>query len=139
MSTHKTILVTILILFVTQESFAQQIENQKWEKIPVRYTIPVENRKHVLDLKFDKPSDYLIKPLLNLYRITISEPDGSVCPFEPSCSQFFIEAVEKTNFIEGLLLFSDRFQRDANVFNRWDYSVSKNRRLIDPIEKYLFR
>jgi len=137
MSTHKTILVTILILFVTQKSFAQQIENQKWEKIPIQYAIPIESHEIDLDLKFIKPIDYLLKPLLNLYRITISDADGSVCQFEPSCSQFFIAAVEETNFIEGLLLFSDRFQRDANVFNRMEYPLSKNRRLIDPVERYL--
>lgn len=139
MFTRKTILLIVLSLSLTQLSFAQQKENQRWEKIPIRYSIPIEDFEHNLDLKFNKPSDYVLKPLLKLYRITISDADGANCPFDPSCSHFFLEAVDKTNFLEGLLLFSDRFQRDANVFNRTDYSLSQKRRLSDPVERYIFR
>jgi putative component of membrane protein insertase Oxa1/YidC/SpoIIIJ protein YidD len=139
MSTIKTILFIVLNLSIAQQSFAQQNENRKWEKTQVQYSIPIEDSEHKLDLKFMKPSDYVVKPLLYLYRITISDADGSVCSFEPSCSEFLLEAIDKTNFLEGLLLFSDRFQRDANVFNRGEYALTKNKRLSDSVERYFLR
>lgn len=139
MFTRKTILLIVLSLLSTRLSFAQQKENQRWEKIPIRYSIPIEDFEQKLNLKFNKPSDYVLKPLLKLYRITISDLDGAICPFDPSCSHFFLEAVDKTNFLEGLLLFSDRFQRDANFFNRTEYPQSHERRLSDPVERYFFR
>jgi putative component of membrane protein insertase Oxa1/YidC/SpoIIIJ protein YidD len=139
MFTIKTILFIVLNLSIAQQSFAQQNENRKWEKTQVQYSIPIEDSEHKLDLKFMKSSDYVVKPLLNLYRITISDADGSVCSFEPSCSEFLLEAIDKTNFLEGLLLFSDRFQRDANVFNRGEYALTKNKRLSDSVERYFLR
>jgi len=118
---------------------AQDKENRRWEKVPIQYSIPIAEEKPKFDLKFKTTEDYVLKPVLNLYRIIISDADGANCPFDPSCSHFFLDAVNKTNFFEGLLLFSDRFQRDANVFNRRDYSLTRNRRLSDPVERYIFR
>lgn len=139
MFTRKTILLIVLNLTLTQLSFAQEKEDRRWEKVPVQYSIPIAEEEPKFDLKFNTPEDYLLKPILNTYRVIISDADGANCPFDPSCSHFFLEAVDKTNFLEGLLLFSDRFQRDANVFNRTDYFLSQNRRLSDPVERYLFR
>ncbi|MBU2586238.1 MAG: membrane protein insertion efficiency factor YidD [Bacteroidetes bacterium] len=133
------ILLGLFSLSSIQFVSAQEKEDRRWEKVPVQYSISIADEKPKFDLKFKTAEDYVLKPALNLYRIFISDADGANCPFDPSCSHFFLDAVNKTNFLEGLLLFSDRFQRDANLFNRTEYSLSQNRRLSDPVERYISR
>lgn len=91
-----------------------------------------------MDLNYKSTKDFVIKPLINLYWLLISNVDGDNCPFEPSCSQFFIDATDQTNFLTAVLLFSDRFQRDSNFLNRLKYKRTKNHKLLDPIQNYLF-
>jgi hypothetical protein len=46
------------------------------------------------------PSDVLVL-LVRLYQLTLSPFLGGQCRFEPSCSQYFIEAVHKYGAIRG--------------------------------------
>ena len=77
-----------------------------------------------------------IKLLQKFYKFFISDHDGDNCPFYPSCSSFAVESVEKYGLIVGSLMFADRFMRDANIFNREEYTLRKNGRLYDPPEFY---
>ena len=51
------------------------------------------------------PAKWLIIGLARLYQILISPLiPNNTCRFEPSCSRYFIQAVEKRGVIVGLLM-----------------------------------
>ena len=71
------------------------------------------------------------------YTFFISDHDGDNCPFYPSCSNFFVQAVNETNIFQGLLMFADRFTRDSNFFKyRGMYPVHKSGKFFDPVCNY---
>lgn len=123
--------ISFLILLFSQLSFAQ-VEFEKWE---------AKTQNYVLVSSFNEKnynSSSMLSILQMVYSILISEPDGDNCPFSPSCSNFFIEAVEKSNFFTGTLLFADRFTRDMNLFKDLNqYPKLKNKKLYDPVDRYL--
>jgi putative membrane protein insertion efficiency factor len=47
------------------------------------------------------PSKLLIT-LVRLYQVTLSPWIGQSCRFQPTCSNYMIEAVEKYGFVSGL-------------------------------------
>ncbi|MCX7876572.1 MAG: membrane protein insertion efficiency factor YidD [Melioribacteraceae bacterium] len=123
------ILFFISVLFV---SISAQPEMNKWKPKTVDYVFVVQKEK-------DYKSNSIFSHLQNVYTFLISEPDGDNCPFSPSCSNFFVEAVEKTNFFSGTLLFMDRFTRDMNpIKNLKQYQKISDKKLYDPVENYLF-
>ena len=82
-------------------------------------------------------SQLMIESLAKAYWFLISDLDGDNCPFNPSCSKFFIQAVQETNLPQGVLMFFDRFTRDINIFNREKKYPRLNKRYFyDPIELY---
>ncbi|HRI45672.1 MAG TPA: membrane protein insertion efficiency factor YidD [Ignavibacteriaceae bacterium] len=84
--------------------------------------------------------DKVINSLLFIYSKTISEHDGDNCPFHPSCSSFFLDAVQKTDLISGTLLFADRFTRDTNpIKSSRKHFLLPNGKLYDPVKKYLLK
>ena len=77
----------------------------------------------------------------SLYHNLISEADGDRCPFIPTCSGFFAESVRKTNLLQGLVMFADRFTRDSNPVNRegnYRFNVLY-KRFDDPVDKYILK
>lgn len=100
-----------------------------------------EHAKRDYSLTGASLSETAVKPFLIAYWIFIADADGDLCPFEPSCSAFFLQGLKKTNLAEATLLFADRFTRDANIYNRFeryrfDYRAVK---FLDPVERYLKR
>lgn len=76
----------------------------------------------------------------NLYGFLISDLDGDNCPFYPTCSSFFVEAVQQSNIVKGTLMFADRFTRDLNVLKiENNYPIAKNGRFNDPVLLYTNR
>ncbi|MBN1118056.1 MAG: membrane protein insertion efficiency factor YidD [Bacteroidales bacterium] len=124
----------LVILFFTGAGFAQT-DWQRWEKKEVSY------EKEVLQdsLVFDDSSvkAFLFSTLKNGYAFFISDHDGDNCPFAPTCSHFYVDAVKKTNIIQGTLMFADRFTRDSNLFKSSDqYIFHHTGKLEDPVVKY---
>lgn len=115
-------------------SWAQKIEPLFWNKTDIHYIQEV-----VSDTVFSEhPEKKLFVHLsLNLYKELISKYDGENCPFIPSCSEFFLEAYERTNIINSILLLSDRFQREINIFKKNNYQICNNK-FIDRVEEYIF-
>jgi putative component of membrane protein insertase Oxa1/YidC/SpoIIIJ protein YidD len=75
--------------------------------------------------------------LRSLYKYFISDLDGDNCPFYPSCSAFFVDAVKETNLIMAMLSFSDRFTRDLNFFKGLnDYPLHNSGKYYDPAVNY---
>ena len=57
------------------------------------------------------PINYLFIGLIKVYQYTISPLLGPSCRFEPSCSQYGIEAYKKHGFFKGTYLTVKRFSR----------------------------
>lgn len=73
------------------------------------------------------------------YHYLISEPDGSRCPFAPSCSAFFIRTAKQSPWYISVFLTADRLTRDANFLNRNRLYITDklSGRLLDSPESYL--
>ena len=78
-----------------------------------------------------------LKTVADAYWILISDVDGDNCSFNPTCSNFFVQAVEKTNIIQGTLMFFDRFTRDMDVFGKLgQYPRVPDGHFYDPVSLY---
>ncbi|RJP70911.1 MAG: membrane protein insertion efficiency factor YidD [Ignavibacteriales bacterium] len=113
-----------------------QEDYARWQAKELSYQIKNEEI-HDLQSSNKDLEDVLITAARSVYKIFISDVDGDNCPFEPTCSAFFIESVRQTNLIQGSLMFADRFTRDLNflkVLNH--YPVTKRARFFDPTENY---
>jgi len=124
----------LVILFFTGAGLAQT-DWQRWEKKEVSY----EKESLQDSLVFDDSSvkAFLFSTLKNGYAFFISNHDGDNCPFAPTCSHFYVDAVKKTNIIQGTLMFADRFTRDSNLFKTLEqYGISVSGKLEDPVIKY---
>jgi putative component of membrane protein insertase Oxa1/YidC/SpoIIIJ protein YidD len=113
-----------------------QPDSEKWEAKQIFYELPVT---HPHDYTIDKSSFGMtvITSLRNIYYFFISDLDGDNCPFYPSCSAFFIQAVKETNIFSGGLMFADRFTRDMNLLKGKDqYPISKLGKFFDPPYNY---
>ncbi len=119
MNNCRSIFILIAFLFLHQNAFTQS-SPRKWSKQEVNYQIPVDSKTREYSFQINSPTDLLIKPVVNAYWFFISDVDGDNCPFRPSCSAFFAEAVNETNVLQGTLMFFDRFTRDMNFFSRTD-------------------
>ncbi|MDP2303330.1 MAG: membrane protein insertion efficiency factor YidD [Ignavibacteria bacterium] len=135
----RKVLLCVFIFGFSLRCYSQD-NSTKWGKKNFTYTnkelatVQSENG----DTKSSSKS--LVSPIIYLYGKTISEHDGDNCPFHPSCSSFFLDAVHQTDFISGILLFADRFTRDTNPVK----SSKKNfllptGKLYDPVKKYLLK
>ncbi|MDF1612775.1 membrane protein insertion efficiency factor YidD [Stygiobacter electus] len=123
----------LVLIFVFRFAVFAQPEFYKWQEKEIEYRTNFINEE-------DYKSNSFLSHLQKIYTFIISEPDGDNCPFSPSCSNFFVEAVDKTNFFTGILLFADRFTRDMNPFKSLNqYNIISFRKLSDPVDNYLFK
>jgi putative component of membrane protein insertase Oxa1/YidC/SpoIIIJ protein YidD len=126
------LLVYIFLLF-SFSLYAQQADWKRWKRIEPDY----RNCKIVVN-KGDFQSDDFFSLLKKGYSFFISDVDGDNCPFYPTCSAFFVQAVNRTNFVQGILMFADRFTRDSNPFKSYThYPRYINGKLYDPVDNYL--
>ena len=129
-----------LVLFFLQFTIFSQTDWIRWEKSDPSYQVPEPYLERQYDLKIESASDLLLKPLLNSYWFFISDVDGANCPFYPSCSRFFLESVKQTNFVQGTLMFFDRFTRDTNIIDRQKhYPFYDRQHLYDPVTLYTLK
>lgn len=69
------------------------------------------------------PSRFVIL-LVRLYQTTLARFLGGQCRFTPTCSRYFIEAVEKRGALRGTLMGLWRILR-CNPFSRGGYDPVK--------------
>ena len=69
-------------------------------------------------IKIQKKEDREFHPLkevekgfIRLYQVFLSGQQGDVCNFEPSCSHFAFEAIDKYGPFWGILMAGDRLER----------------------------
>lgn len=126
----------LTILCFSSLSFAQ-IETHKWETKSVDYLLQ-QNEEKSTTIKTNNVSTFLVSSAQVIYHKLFSEHDCDNCPFYPSCSTFFVHAVDSSNIIAGSLLFADRFTRDLNFFKGFEsYPIHKSGKFYDPVKRYI--
>jgi putative component of membrane protein insertase Oxa1/YidC/SpoIIIJ protein YidD len=76
---------------------------------------------------------------IRFYQKFISSQDMETCSFHPSCSRFSGMAFQKTSFIKGLFLTSDRLQRCSGfpgIDKYYEFNTQYGK-LNDPVENYI--
>jgi putative component of membrane protein insertase Oxa1/YidC/SpoIIIJ protein YidD len=130
----RIILFFIIISFSTAFS---QTDWVKWEKAEHSYIKPNEYRHRDYSFEADDIGEALVKSIGNAYWFFISDLDGDNCPFRPSCSSFLIQSAKKTNLLQGMLMFFDRFTRDMNIYKGHNHYPRVNKGYYyDPILLY---
>lgn len=128
-------LLLLFLLFIS--SAFSQTELTKWGKADFFYRIEYSSDQRDYSYNSASTFDILLKSFTNAYWFFISDLDGDNCPFRPSCSAFLLDAVEETNFIQGVIMFSDRFSRDASFIGISSrYPLHKSGKLYDPAYLY---
>lgn len=124
-----------MLLFFSTNLFSQT-DWEKWGKAETDYTIKDNYRHRNYNFNSDNAGNFVVKFFANAYWFFVSDLDGDNCPFRPSCSAFFVEAVKETNIFQGTLMFFDRFTRDTNVFKEGKYPREKSGHYYDPSSLY---
>ncbi len=128
-------LLLFFILIYAAEIEAQS-EWEKWGKEETAYSIQVPGKNEGADATNGFASGFL-SILKSVYTFFISVPDGDNCPFYPSCSSFYVQAVNEEGIIKGTLMFADRFTRDMNFMKSHSrYSIHSSGKLFDPPRNY---
>ena len=123
-------------LLISISAFCQT-EDLKWKKADISYEKPDEFRHRNYSFEANDVGSLIKKSFANSYWFFISDVDGDNCPFNPTCSAFLIESVEKTNIFQGTLMFFDRFTRDMNIYKRDEhYPRVKSGHYFDPASNY---
>lgn len=124
-------------IFIFIILFALPLLPQAWQPNRVDWSEELPVKKKYYELS-GSVAEVSFKILVNGYSLFISEPDGENCPFDPSCSRFFIESLKQTNVFEAVLLASDRLIRDTSFGNKYKhYHTDIFGKLIDPPSRYL--
>lgn len=126
----------IMAVFILQSLIFAQTDWTRWEAKSVSYEMKSE-KKFTSVVSVSGSSGKLISAARSVYKFFISDLDGDNCPFYPSCSQFYVDAVNETNLIRGTLMFIDRFTRDINFFKGWNsYPIHASGKFFDPAYNY---
>ncbi len=113
-----------------------QTDWEKWGKKENDYLQKDTYRYRNYNFETENAGKFILKTFINGYWFFISDVDGDNCPFRPSCSAFFFDAVKETNVFQGSLMFFDRFTRDLNVFKTGNYPRLISGRFYDPPNLY---
>ncbi|MEI7812415.1 MAG: membrane protein insertion efficiency factor YidD [Ignavibacteria bacterium] len=119
-------------------SLSAQTDWQRWEKAYIPYSAS-DDEVRTKPGRERKYGNFVLDGSKKLYNFFISDLDGDNCPFQPSCSLFFIQSVKLTDIFQGALMFADRFTRDMNLIKINHYPFSRNGRLYDPVWNYTLR
>ncbi len=125
---------TILIYVFILNSIFAQTDWDYWSKAETNYSI---NNREAKQNQTEEESS-LLSVLKDGYSFFISDLDGDNCPFNPTCSNFFVSSIAETNIFQGTLMFADRFTRDSNLFkSHSQYKVLSSGKLYDPVQNHL--
>lgn len=130
-------LIKFLAVFIfTAHLIYGQTDWVKWEAKQNSYEITGGTKIKIVPSAYDAGSK-IISAARTIYKTFFSELDGDNCPYHPSCSQFYVDAVKETNLIKGTLMFTDRFTRDINFFKGLNhYPVDNSGKFYDPAYNY---
>ena len=124
-----------MLLFFSTNLFSQT-DWKKWGKAKTDYILKDNYRHRDYNFNSNNAGKFVVKSFINAYWFFVSDLDGDNCPFRPSCSAFFLDAVKETNIFQGTLMFFDRFTRDTNIFKEGKYPLEKLGYYYDPSSLY---
>jgi len=133
------LIIIICLIFLTSEFLGaqQQSDWQRWQAREIRYAAATEKINSSGGQENKSLGNFLLGTSHSLYNFFISGLDGDNCPFEPTCSNFFIQSVKETNIFQGGLMFFDRFTRDMNLLKINHYPLTPDRsHFTDPVINY---
>lgn len=130
-----TFVIIFLSLFFTADLYSQT-DWEKWSKKEPDYKLNKSFRSRNYCFDSDNAGKFIVKSFVNAYWFFVSDVDGDNCPFRPSCSAFFYDAVGETNIFQGTLMFFDRFTRDLNIFKQGKYPRTNEGYYFDPPSHY---
>jgi hypothetical protein len=114
-----------------------QTDWERWGKADFSYEIRTDNTQRNYNISGDNAGQIILKTAAIGYWLFISDVDGDNCPFNPTCSSFFLQSVKETNIIQGTFMFADRFTRDMDIFGRLShYPIARNKHFYDPPTLY---
>jgi len=126
----------IILTSILTITIPAQADWQRWNAKEISYLIPVKE-KNSTPSNDSSVGNFILSNARNFYKFFISDLDGDNCPFNPTCSSFFISAVKETNIFQGSLMFADRFTRDLNLFKvKSMYPLTKDYHFYDPVYNY---
>lgn len=117
----------ILLLIISASGWSVSTANEEpWEPTPPETSIEPENREVP-----EEPTapGFVIDTAISAYRFLLSDQQGDVCAFEPSCSHYAQQAVDSCGLILGAIMTADRLQR-CNWFT-WSYAPRYYRPVLD--------
>ncbi|MFH1196754.1 MAG: membrane protein insertion efficiency factor YidD [bacterium] len=124
-----------LMFILLSSTIFSQTDYHRWGAKEISYEIAND---HPEEADSTEKVFSILSGLKFMYSFFISDLDGDNCPFYPSCSHFYVDAVNGTDFITGTLMFADRFTRDTNLYKSLaQYSFHKSGKLYDPVYKYM--
>lgn len=125
-----------MALFTSAPARGQETDWKRWGRTEIQYASKSEGDNSSAKEERSLGS-FLLGTSHKLYSFLISDLDGDNCPFEPTCSNFFIQSVKTTNIFQGSLMFFDRFTRDMNLLKINHYPLSPDRsHFRDPVKNY---
>jgi len=131
----KLINKTLIILILLSVTVFAQSETHRWSGKKADCKIPeISERNYSIDDSSVMMT--VVSGFQYAYYFLVSDYDGDNCPFTPTCSNFFVQSVKRTNLLQGALMFADRFTRDLNFIEREKYPRSETGRLIDLPRNY---
>lgn len=134
----------VTVLFPQDNKYRNALNStdwQKWRKAFYSYLIPEKevSGKRDYSLSGENLGRTILKSFADVYWFLISDVDGDNCSFNPTCSSFFVQAVKKTNILQGTLMFADRFTRDLNLFKLGNYPRVQDGHFYDPVTFYTLK
>lgn len=125
----------LIILAALSSVLRAQTDLVRWEAREPAYSVRGGAESHTHAARTDNSG--VLGILKSGYKFFISDLDGDNCPFTPVCSEFFVQSVQSTNLVQGMLMFADRFTRDMNFVKINLYPLTPQNRFYDPVENYL--
>ncbi len=123
-------------MFLIQLSISAQTEYVKWEAKSIPYKLETKDDYQIAAPIYGT-APKIVSAAKSVYKFMISDLDGDNCPFYPSCSQFYVDAVNETGILKGTLMFVDRFARDINFLKGWNhYPLHSSGKFFDPAHNY---
>jgi len=116
------------------------LANAQTENFANKFLVLTEKKEvkatYAFTAKVNNPLDFILTNLFIGYKKFVSSQDVSSCNFEPSCSVYALQAINKQGLIFGSLNFFDRFAR-CNPLSPEQYEPDYKRKLLlDPLRNF---
>ncbi len=129
--------IIFIILILSSTYLWAQTDWVRWGKADYSYQQKDPSFERNYSIDSQNLGRAALKSFADAYWILISDVDGDNCSFSPTCSNFFVQSVEKTNIVQGTLMFFDRFTRDMDIFGKLgQYPRVPDGHYYDPISLY---